>query len=103
MNVFVVGGGTWGTAFSALLRANLKNALRVWSAVGGSMNWALHFPYIAAYVGVRVTPRDMAAISDATPFLIDISPLRDKSFFTLAVEKAAGQHSGNLHTFDRDV
>lgn len=79
---------------SALLRANLKNALRVWSAVGGSMNWALHFPYIAAYVGVRVTPRDMAAISDATPFLIDISPLRDKSFFTLAVEKQAGAHSG---------
>ena len=35
-----------------MLRANLKNALRVWSAVGGSMNWALHFPYIAAYVGV---------------------------------------------------
>jgi len=79
---------------SALLRANLKNALRVWSAVGGSMNWALHFPYIAAYVGVRVTPRDMAAISDATPFLIDISPIRDKSFFTLAVEKQAGAHSG---------
>lgn len=79
---------------SALLRANLKNALRVWSAVGGSMNWALHFPYIAAYVGVRVSPRDMAAISDATPFLIDISPIRDKSFFTLAVEKQAGAHSG---------
>jgi dihydroxyacid dehydratase/phosphogluconate dehydratase len=79
---------------SALLRANLKNALRVWSAVGGSMNWALHFPYIAAYVGVRVTPTDMARISDATPFLIDISPIRDKSFFTLAVEKQAGAHSG---------
>jgi dihydroxyacid dehydratase/phosphogluconate dehydratase len=79
---------------SALLRANLKNALRVWSAVGGSMNWALHFPYIAAYVGVRVSPADMAAISDATPFLIDISPIRDKSFFTLAVEKQAGAHSG---------
>ena len=40
------------------LRANLKNALRVWSAIGGSMNWALHFPYIAAYVGVRITPAD---------------------------------------------
>ena len=79
---------------SALLRANLKNALRVWSAVGGSMNWALHFPYIAAYVGVRVTPSDMARVSDATPFLIDISPIRDKSFFTLAVEKQAGAHSG---------
>jgi len=79
---------------SALLRANLKNALRVWSAVGGSMNWALHFPYIAAYVGVKVSPLDMAAISDTTPFLIDISPIRDKSFFTLAVEKQAGAHSG---------
>ena len=79
---------------SALLRANLRNALRVWSAVGGSMNWALHFPYIAAYVGVRVTPTDMARVSDATPFLIDISPIRDKSFFTLAVEKQAGAHSG---------
>jgi dihydroxyacid dehydratase/phosphogluconate dehydratase len=79
---------------SALLRANLGNALRVWSAVGGSMNWALHFPYIAAYVGVRVTPADMARVSDATPFLIDISPSRDKSFFTLAVEKQAGAHSG---------
>src|SRR6185503_3979603 len=67
---------------SALLRANLGNALRVWSAVGGSMNWALHFPYIAAAVGVRVTPTDMARVSDATPFLIDISPIRDKSFFT---------------------
>ena len=79
---------------SALLRANLGNALRVWSAVGGSMNWALHFPYVAAYVGVRVTPADMARVSDATPFLIDISPIRDKSFFTLAVEKQAGAHSG---------
>jgi len=79
---------------SALLRANLKNALRVWSAVGGSMNWALHFPYIAASVGVKVSPLDMAAISDTTPFLIDISPIRDKSFFTLAVEKQAGAHSG---------
>jgi dihydroxy-acid dehydratase len=79
---------------SALLRANLDNALRVWSAVGGSMNWALHFPYIAASVGVALTPTDMARVSDATPFLIDISPIRDKSFFTLAVEKQAGAHSG---------
>jgi dihydroxy-acid dehydratase len=79
---------------SALVRANLKNALRVWSAVGGSMNWALHFPYVAAYVGVKLGPTAMARVSDETPFLIDISPIRDKSFFTLAVEKAAGNHSG---------
>jgi dihydroxy-acid dehydratase len=79
---------------SSLARANLKNSVRVWSAVGGSMNWALHFPYIAAYLGIAITPASLARISDETPFLIDISPLRDKSFFTLAVEKAAGQHSG---------
>ena len=39
-------------------------------------------------------PPTLAAISDETPFLIDISPARDRSFFTLAVEKAAGAHSG---------
>jgi dihydroxyacid dehydratase/phosphogluconate dehydratase len=79
---------------AALVKANLKNSVRVWSAVGGSMNWALHFPYIAAYVGVRITPSMMAKISDETPFLIDISPIRDKSFFTLAVEAQSGAHSG---------
>jgi dihydroxyacid dehydratase/phosphogluconate dehydratase len=45
-------------------------------------------------VGARVGPAELAAISDETPFLIDISPIRDRSFFTLAVEKAAGAHSG---------
>jgi dihydroxy-acid dehydratase len=79
---------------ASLVRANLKNAMRVWSAVGGSMNWALHFPYVAAYAGATVGPAALAAISDETPFLIDISPARDRSFFTLAVEKAAGAHSG---------
>lgn len=77
-----------------LARANLKNALHAWSAVGGSMNWLLHFPYVAAYLGVKLTPRDVADLSDETPFLIDISPVKDKSFFTLAVEKQAGAHSG---------
>jgi dihydroxyacid dehydratase/phosphogluconate dehydratase len=63
-------------------------------AVVGSMKWALHFPYIAAYLGERVDPATLATISDETPFLIDISPVKDQSFFTLAVEKAAGAHSG---------
>lgn len=79
---------------AALVKANLKNSVRVWSAIGGSMNWALHFPYVAAYLGVRITPSMMAAISDETPFLIDISPIRDRSFFTLAVEAQSGEHSG---------
>ncbi|HET7294145.1 MAG TPA: dihydroxy-acid dehydratase, partial [Vicinamibacteria bacterium] len=38
-------------------------------------------------------------ISDETPFLIDIDPAKDKSFFTLAVEKQAGAHSGLDSTF----
>jgi dihydroxy-acid dehydratase len=79
---------------SALARANLKNAVRVWSAIGGSMNWMLHFPYIAAYLGIRLTPTFVADLSDETPFLVDINPTRDRSFFTLAIEKAAGAHSG---------
>ncbi|HET7747383.1 MAG TPA: dihydroxy-acid dehydratase, partial [Vicinamibacteria bacterium] len=79
---------------AALVKANLANAVRVWSAVGGSMNWALHFPYIAAFVGVSIAPSYLARVSAGTPFLIDISPIRDRSFFTLAVERAAGHHSG---------
>ncbi len=79
---------------AALVKANLENAVRVWSAVGGSMNWALHFPYIAAYVGVQITPGMMARISNETPFLIDISPIKGRSFFALAEEKQAGAHSG---------
>jgi dihydroxyacid dehydratase/phosphogluconate dehydratase len=84
---------------SALARANLKNALRVYCAVGGSMNWMLHFPYVAAHLGVGIRPSHVARISDETPFLIDIAPARDKSFFTLAVEKQAGAHSGLDSTF----
>ena len=87
-------GGHEERSASRLARANLKNALRAWSAVGGSMNWLLHFPYVAAYLGLKLTPRDVADLSDETPFLIDISPVKDKSFFTLAVEKQAGTHSG---------
>jgi dihydroxyacid dehydratase/phosphogluconate dehydratase len=84
---------------ASLVRANLKNALRVYCAVGGSMNWMLHFPYVAAYVGVGLRPSHVARLSDETPFLIDIAPTKDKSFFTLAVEAQAGAHSGLDSTF----
>ncbi len=82
-----------------LARANLKNALRVYCAVGGSMNWMLHFPYVAAHLGIALRPSHVARLSDETPFLIDIAPSKDKSFFTLAVEKQAGAHSGLDSTF----
>jgi dihydroxyacid dehydratase/phosphogluconate dehydratase len=84
---------------SALVRANLKNSIRVWSAVGGSMNWMLHFPYVAAQLGIGIHPTFIADLSEQTPFLMDISPVKDKSFFTLAVEAQAGVHSGMDSTF----
>jgi dihydroxyacid dehydratase/phosphogluconate dehydratase len=84
---------------ASLVKANLRNALRVYCAVGGSMNWMLHFPYVAAYVGIGMRPSHVARLSDETPFLIDIAPSRDKSFFTLAVEKQSGAHSGLDSTF----
>lgn len=77
-----------------LARANLRNALTMWSAVGGSMNWLLHFPYVAAALGVKLSPTEIADLSDRTPFLIDIAPAKDRSFFTLAIETQAGAHSG---------
>jgi len=84
---------------SRLVKANLRNALRVYCAVGGSMNWMLHFPYVAAYAGVGMRPSHVARLSDETPFLIDIAPSKDQSFFTLAVERQAGAHSGLDSTF----
>jgi dihydroxyacid dehydratase/phosphogluconate dehydratase len=89
-----VRGGREELGASALVAANLRNAVRVWSAVGGSMNWALHFPFLAAFVGLALRPADLARVSNETPFLMDVNPVQDKSFFTLAVEKAAGGHSG---------
>jgi dihydroxyacid dehydratase/phosphogluconate dehydratase len=86
---------------SALARANLRNAVRVWAAVGGSMNWMLHFPYVAAQLGIGIRPSWVADVSDATPLLLDIDPSRDRSFFTLAVEKQAGAHSGMDSTVKR--
>ena len=94
-----VRGGREERSASALVKANLDNALRVYCAVGGSMNWMLHFPYVAAHVGVGIRPSYVARLSDATPFLIDIAPAKDQSFFTLAVEKQAGAHSGLDSTF----
>lgn len=79
---------------SALVDANLANAMRVWCAVGGSTNWALHFPYLARLVGRTVRPKDLARLSAETPHLIEINPLADKSMFTLANEVASGESSG---------
>lgn len=86
--------GDPGKSVSSLVRRNLRNAIVAWSAIGGSTNWVLHFPYVAASVNVRVTPAQLAKTGAKTPLLLEYNPLKDKSVFTLAREIAAGKSSG---------
>jgi dihydroxy-acid dehydratase len=86
--------GDSNLSISSLVRENLKNAMVVWSAVGGSTNWALHFPYVAASLGLQTTPHQMAKIGAQTPHLMEYAPLKNKSVFTLAKEMAQGKSSG---------
>jgi len=77
-----------------LVRQNLKNAIVVWSAIGGSTNWALHFPYVAASLGISIMPEEMAKIGARTPQMMEIDPLKNKSVFTLSKEISQGKTSG---------
>ena len=79
---------------SALTEANLLNALTVWSGIGGSIGWVLHFPFIAAFLDISLTPSYIAAVSRNTPQLREINPARDESLFALAVETREGTVSG---------
>jgi dihydroxy-acid dehydratase len=79
---------------SSLVRQNLKNAIIVWSAIGGSTNWALHFPYVAASVGEKLTPRQIAKVGAKTPLLMKSDAMRNKDVLTLAKEIFKGKNSG---------
>ena len=86
--------GDSNLSISSLVRENLRNAMVVWSAIGGSTNWALHFPYVAASLGIQITPQQLAKIGAQTPHLMEYAPLKNKSVFTLAREIAQGKSSG---------
>jgi dihydroxyacid dehydratase/phosphogluconate dehydratase len=79
---------------SSLVRQNLKNAIVVWSAIGGSTNWALHFPYVAASMGIKLTPRKIAKIGAKTPLLMKSEAIRNKDVLTLTKEISQGKSSG---------
>ena len=79
---------------TGLGRANLKNAATVWSAVGGSTNWLLHFPYLAAALGEELTPTQLSSLSACTPQVLHIDDLGGKSIYTLALEMQRGENSG---------
>jgi dihydroxy-acid dehydratase len=53
---------------------SLKNALRVYLAVGGSSNLLLHMPAIAHERGISLSADDIEEISKTTPHLCDIRP-----------------------------
>jgi dihydroxyacid dehydratase/phosphogluconate dehydratase len=79
---------------SSLVRQNLKNAIVVWSAIGGSTNWALHFPYAAGSLGIKLTPRQIAKVGEKTPLLMSSGAIRNKDVLTLTKEISKGKSSG---------
>lgn len=79
---------------SSLVLQNLKNAIVLWSAIGGSTNWALHFPYVAASVGLKLHPRQIAKVSAKVPLLLKSDALRNKDALTLTKEIARGKSAG---------
>jgi dihydroxy-acid dehydratase len=83
-----------GKSVSSLVRQNLKNAIVVWSAIGGSTNWALHFPYVAASLGIKLTPRQIAKAGEKTPLLMGSDAVRNKDVLTLTKEISKGKSSG---------
>jgi dihydroxy-acid dehydratase len=52
----------------------VENALRVLLAIGGSTNAILHLTAIAGRVGVDIPFRQLNALSDSTPVLVDLKP-----------------------------
>jgi dihydroxy-acid dehydratase len=62
------------TSADILTEPAFENAYTLHAAVGGSSNFMLHFPAIAAAAGIRFDPERLQAISDRTPFLLDTRP-----------------------------
>jgi len=83
-----------GKSLSSLVRQNLKNAIVVWSAIGGSTNWALHFPYVAASLGIELTPQQIAKVGAKTPLLMGSDAIRNKDVLALTKEISKGKSSG---------
>jgi dihydroxy-acid dehydratase len=53
---------------------SVENALRVLLAIGGSTNAILHLTAIAGRAGIDIPLRQLNALSDATPVLVDLKP-----------------------------
>ena len=57
-------------SITEIAKGNLGNAVTSWAALGGTVDWLLNLPFVAAVAGVELLFYDMAAISKDTPMLI---------------------------------
>jgi dihydroxy-acid dehydratase len=53
---------------------SVENALRLLLAIGGSTNAIVHLTAIAGRAGIRVDLKQLNALSDSTPVLVDLKP-----------------------------
>jgi xylonate dehydratase len=89
------GGMTMG---DVLADANIRNALVVHAAVGGSTNLILHLPAIAHAAGLtRPTVDDWARVNRQVPRLVDALPNGPKGHPTVQVFLAGGVPEVMLH------
>jgi dihydroxy-acid dehydratase len=56
-------------------RESIENAMRVLIAIGGSTNGIIHLAAIAGRVGINISLRDLNALSESTPVLVNLKPV----------------------------
>jgi dihydroxy-acid dehydratase len=56
-------------------RESIENALRALIAIGGSTNGVIHLAAIAGRIGMNISLRDLNALSDSTPVLVNLKPV----------------------------
>jgi dihydroxy-acid dehydratase len=56
---------------------SVHNALRVLLALGGSTNAIIHLTAVAGRLGIPISLRELNALSDTTPVLVDLKPTGD--------------------------
>jgi dihydroxy-acid dehydratase len=56
-------------------RESIENAARVLIAIGGSTNGVIHLAAIAGRIGINLNLRDLNALSESTPVLVNLKPV----------------------------
>src|ERR1700730_18519503 len=56
-------------------RESIENAMRALIAIGGSTNGVIHLAAIAGRVGINISLRDLNALSESTPVLVNLKPV----------------------------